>query len=135
MRHTPNHARIEDERQRFQRALDEYLNALESAPSSVLREKKRVLLGAYAEFRYQVQGGTHCVLCRTHVRHAMTVEVRRGDGTVSQFESLCTRCLEGQKAEAESVMLRVGPVEYETMRRVQDDTAAPGPRSGRTAAA
>jgi hypothetical protein len=114
--HTPNHARVEQERRRFQVALDDYLSALEHAASSALPEKKRELLSAYAEFRYQVQGGTHCVGCRAPVRHTMTVEVRRQDGSTSQFASLCTRCLEAQKAGAESVVLRVGPVEYETLR-------------------
>lgn len=117
MEHTPNHQRIEQERQRFQHALEEYLAALETASRAVLEERKHDLLSAYAEYRYQVQGGTHCVLCRAHVRHTMLVEVRREDGTTSQFAALCTRCLEGEKALAESVTLRVGPVEYETLRR------------------
>lgn len=135
MEHTPDHQRVEQERRRFQAALDEYLAALDGASSLVLPEKKRVLLRAYAEFRYQLQGGTHCVTCRAHVRHVMTVEVRRPDGSTRQFAALCTRCLEGEKPLAESVTLRVGPVEYETVRRSQEQSAKNGLRPGRTAAA
>lgn len=135
MGHTPDHGRVEAERRRFQAALEEYLAALDSASSQALPEKKRLLLGAYAEFRYQVQGGTHCVTCRAHVRHVMTVEVRRGDGTTSVYAALCTRCLEGERANAESVTVRVGPVEYETFRRTEDGPAKSDPRRGRTAAA
>jgi len=130
MEHTPNQQRIEQERQRFQAALEQYLVALETASSAVLSERKHDLLGAYAEYRYQVQGGTHCVLCRAHVRHAMLVEARRDDGSTRQFAALCTRCLEGEKALAETVTLRVGPVEYETMRRSHEQ-----PGRGRSAVA
>lgn len=133
MGHTPNYQRVEHERRRFQVALDEYFAALENSSSAVLPEKKRELLGAYAEFRYQVSGGTHCVLCRAHVRHNMLVEVRRADGSTRQFAALCTRCLESEKANAESVTLRVGPVEYETFHR--QPGAKDGPQRGRTAAA
>ena len=115
--HIPDAKRVEQERQRFQVALDEYLAALDRGTSLALKERKRMLLTAYAEFHYQTQGGTHCTCCRTPVRHVMTVEVRRANGSVSHFAALCTRCLEGEKAQAESVTLRLGPVEYETLRR------------------
>jgi hypothetical protein len=113
--HTQDHARVEHERKSFQRALEDYLAALDQASSSALPDKKRTLLAAYAEFRYQVQGGTHCTICRTPVRHTMTVEVRRPSGITAHFAALCTRCLEGEKAQAVSVTLRVGPVEFETV--------------------
>jgi|GEM_PF-3918703 len=113
--HTPDAKRVEQERHRFQAALEEYLYALDRASSAALPDKKRTLLAAYAEFRYQVGGGTHCTCCRTPVRHAMTVEVQRTNGSVANFAALCTRCLEGEKANAKSVTLRVGPVEYETI--------------------
>src|SRR3982750_2334964 len=114
------HARVEQERRRFQRALQEYLGAIDDATTSALPDKKKALLGAYAEFRYQVQGGTHCTVCRTPVRHTMTVEVRRPNGSTSHFAALCTRCLEGEKALAVSVTLRVGPVEFETVMPADD---------------
>jgi len=113
--HFPDARSVEQERHRFQAALDEYLCALDRASSATLPEKKRTLLAAYAEFRYQVGGGTHCTMCHTPVRHAMTVEVQRTNGSVANFAALCTRCLEGEKANAKSVTLRVGPVEYETI--------------------
>ena len=113
--HTQDHNRVEQERHHFQVALEDYLAALDHASTSALPEKKKALLAAYAEFRYQVQGGTHCTTCRTPVRHAMAVEVRRRGGITAHFAALCTRCLEGETALAESVTLRVGPVEYETI--------------------
>src|SRR3954470_17803792 len=122
--HVPNAQRIEQERRAFQRALDEYLGEIDRASSVALPEKKRTLLAAYAEFRYQVQGGTHCTVCRTPVRHTMTVEVRRMNGETAHFAALCTRCLEAEKALAKSVTLRIGPVEYETLRPAPE----PGPR-------
>src|SRR3954471_24744925 len=124
--HIPNAQRIEQERRTFQRALDEYLGEIEraSSPGVGLPEKKRTLLAAYAEFRYQVQGGTHCTVCRAPVRHTMTVEVRRPNGSTSHFAALCTRCLEGERARADSVTLRVGPVEYATLRREEEKLPA-----------
>ena len=111
----PDAQRVEQERRRFQMALDEYLCALDRASSSALPEKKQTLLGAYAEFRYQIDGGTHCTVCRAPVRHTMMVEVHRNNGSVATFAALCTRCIEGERAQAKSVTLRVGPVEYETI--------------------
>jgi hypothetical protein len=134
MAHTQDRARVEEERVRFQHALDEYLAALHSQSTTVLPEKKKALLGAYAEFHYQMHGGTKCTTCRTPVRHTMTVEVWRTDGTTSQYAALCTRCLEGQKANATRVTLRVGPVEYETMKPADGHPAVP-PRPGRPAVA
>ncbi|MDP9266750.1 MAG: hypothetical protein M3P27_00305 [Acidobacteriota bacterium] len=113
--HIPDGKRVEQERRCFQAALDEYLSALDRASSSALPEKRRTLLAAYAEFRYQTGGGTHCTTCRAPVRHAMTVEVQRANGETANFAALCTRCLEAEKAQAQRVTLRVGPVEYETI--------------------
>lgn len=119
--HQQDHARVEQERNRFQSALEDYLAALDQASTSTLPDKKKTLLAAYAEFRYQVQGGTHCTTCRTPVRHAMTVEVCRLNGITAHFAALCTRCLEAEKAQAESVTLRVGPVEFETVLAHQEE--------------
>jgi hypothetical protein len=113
--HTPDAKRVEQERHYFQEALEEYLAALEHASSAALPEKRRTLLAAYAELRYQLRGGTHCTCCRTPVRHAMSVSVRRTNGWTANYAALCTRCLEGEKAQAKSVTLRVGPVEFETI--------------------
>lgn len=134
MPHTQDQRRVEQERQHFQMALDEYLAALHSQSTAVLPEKKKALLGAYAEFHYQMHGGTKCTTCRAPVRHTMTVEVWRTDGTTSQFAALCTRCLEAQKANATRVTLRVGPVEYVTMRPGEAQPQVQ-PRRGRPAVA
>ena len=115
--HKQDHSRVEQERARFQAALDDYLAALSNAATSVLPEKKKRLLAAYAEFRYQLHGGTHCTNCRATVRHQRCVEVRRANGSITQYAALCTRCLEAERAVAEQVTLRVGPVEFETLRR------------------
>lgn len=135
MAHTQDRARVEQERVRFQSALDEYLAALHGQSTSVLPEKKKALLGAYAEFHYQLHGGTKCTTCRAPVRHSLTVEVWRTDGTSSHYAALCTRCLEAQKANAKRVTLRVGPVEYETVIPGEEPKGKPQPRPGRPAVA
>ncbi len=135
MAHTQDRVRVEEERARFQRALDEYLAALHGQSTSVLPEKKKALLGAYAEFHYQTHGGTKCTTCRAPVRHTLTVEVWRDDGSSSQYAALCTRCLEGQKANAKRVTLRVGPVEYETVVAGATPQTKAQPRPGRPAVA
>jgi hypothetical protein len=131
--HTQDHTRVEQERRRFQAALDDYLGALTDEATSVLPEKKRALLCAYAEFKYQTDGGTHCTTCRAPVRHKMMVEVLRPSGSVTQYAALCTRCLEAERAHATQVTLRVGPVEYETLR--PQDKPHIVPRHGRGAVA
>lgn len=123
-------ARIERERRRFQAALQDYLAALASASSPVVETSKKQLLVAYCEFQYQVRGGTRCALCRAPVRYRMSVDVRMPDYSERSFEALCTRCLEAQRAVADTVTLRVGPAEYATYRRGDDQ---PEPR--RTGAA
>jgi hypothetical protein len=115
--HGGNNPHIETERRHFQAALGAYLSALDGAEASVLPELKKDLLSAYAEYRYQLRGGTHCTACHAAVRYFMTVEIQRTNGTVAHYAALCTRCLEAEMPNAASVTLRLGTMEYKTVRR------------------
>ena len=128
MSHQQDHARVAQERRRFQVALDDYLAALCDEATAVLPARKHALLSAYAEFRYQTHGGTNCTTCRAPVRHNVSVEVLRPNGSVTRYAALCTRCLEAERARSTQVTLRVGPVEYETLRPQDQRPASPSPR-------
>jgi hypothetical protein len=107
--------RLEAEQRRLETALGEYFGALDGNTASVRSHRKRDLLRAYAEYRYQVRGGTHCTTCGTPVRYFMTVEIERTDGIVAHYAALCTRCLAAEIPSAESVTLRLGTLEYKTL--------------------
>ncbi len=115
---------ITRQRLNFQRALQEYLAELDRNRGLEAPEHKRRMLKAYAELRYRVYGGDHCAVCRTHVRHVMTVTSWREDGFVAEYRCLCTRCLEGEKASCGRVALSLGGCIYEVHDRKDAGRAA-----------
>jgi len=91
-----------------ERALQEYFQVLSETANLPLPEKTRKLMMARAELEYQKRGGSECGICETVVRHVIPVLVERSDGTRVQHRCLCHRCLEGEKAVAMIVTLRLG---------------------------
>ncbi len=87
--------------------LQEYLEAL-AEPGDAPDSRQRKVLFSYAELQYRLHGGGRCAMCHSAVRHVMPVSVEHTDGTIAEYGCLCTRCLEGEKAQATRLTLRIG---------------------------
>jgi hypothetical protein len=98
-------------------------------------EQLRESLSHHAELNYKLNGGLKCPLCNAHVRHVISVEVQRGD-EIRMFECLCTRCMEGERANADRVTLKLGRAIVELKKRAEPATPRrwehPGAQSGHT---
>ena len=94
--------------------LQEYLEALDHSGSPDTRHKE--LLTSYAELHFHAFGGGRCGMCNAHVRHMLPVSIRKGKET-KRFEGLCQRCLEGERAQADSVEIRLGDASWELVRK------------------
>lgn len=67
-----------------------------------------------AEIGFKTEGGSHCSVCRSHVRHAVQVVCQRPDGASVTFDCLCTRCLVAEEARSSKVLLRFGGMAIES---------------------
>ena len=90
------------------------------------------LLRSYAELKFRTIGGSKCGVCRAHVRHVVPVVSCQPGGERKNFDCLCTRCFEAEKATAERMFLQIGDNRVEVRLRADDlpaSTAAalPGP--------
>lgn len=109
----------------------EYLEALAVEPSEE-QERARKLLTGYAELQYKLRGGSKCAVCHAHVRHVVPVHAEREDGTAMEFDCLCTRCLEAEKALSRVVTMRLGDAKLQYVRSSPMAMAAtPSARAGR----
>ena len=90
------------------KVLQDYFEALAEGPEPETPQRSRQLLSSYAELRFRLAGGSHCPVCRAHVRHVVPVTVYRKDGSTASFDCLCQRCLLGERALANKVELRIG---------------------------
>lgn len=95
------------------RALQEYFEALATGPQPASPYRTWHLIASFAELRYQLNGGRRCPVCRAHVRHVVSVMVKRADNQVVEFPCLCQRCLQAEQATADSVRLRLGEASWE----------------------
>jgi hypothetical protein len=94
--------------------LQEYLALIANADESLdAEERVRLLIFHHAELNYKLFGGGRCSLCNSAVRHIILVATER-NGRQTRHHCLCTRCLEGERAVSERVVLRLGraAVEY-----------------------
>ena len=94
-----------------EKALQDYLRALEENADVTPEERQEKLLQAYAELQYSLRGGGRCSACGAHVRHALPVTVERA-GKPKHYDCLCLRCLAAEKAAAGEVTLRVGKAAF-----------------------
>jgi hypothetical protein len=89
--------------------LQEYLETMVSAQSfQVSNTRHWTLIQCYAELQFKLNGGGKCPMCRAHVRHVVPVRAERPDGTVQEYECLCTRCFEGERATSKVITLHLG---------------------------
>jgi len=94
--------------------LQEYLALIANVDGSLNPEERiRLLIFQHAELNYQLFGGRRCSLCNSAVRHIVAVTIEK-NGYETLHPCLCTRCLEGERALSERVVLRLGraAVEY-----------------------
>jgi hypothetical protein len=87
--------------------LQEYFESLSDLARYPDRKMEKVL-ESYSELLYRLNGGGKCSVCRAAVRHVIEVRVERTDGSVHNYECLCTRCLEAERAVSECVVLTIG---------------------------
>ena len=90
-----------------QNVLQEFFESLAETGG---RPDKRLekILGSYAEVQYRINGGGKCSVCRASVRHVLPVRVERQDGSIANFQCLCTRCLQAERVLSRHVSLTVG---------------------------
>ena len=91
-----------------ERALQEYFETLAKGDTGDSTTRARDLITSYAELKFRREGGGRCQTCRATVRHVLPVAITRADGTKVQFNCLCHRCLEGERATAQSVEITLG---------------------------
>ncbi len=103
-----------DQRQVPSWFLQEYLALIADADENLdAEERVRRLIFYHAELNYKLVGGSRCSLCNSAVRHIISV-ITEKNGRESRYDCLCTRCLEGERAVAQRVILTLGraAVEY-----------------------
>ena len=90
------------------RGLQEYLEVLADGQPRDSAQRARDLITSYAEVQFKRAGGSRCQVCRASVRHVLPVKITRGDGTVVKFTCMCHRCLQGERATATAVEIKLG---------------------------
>jgi hypothetical protein len=94
----------------FQEVLETVARAQQSQVEGL---RNADLLRCYAELQFRLNGSAHCSICRATVRHKVRVTVERSDGRVDQYECLCTRCYEGERAQSRKIVMQVGEARVE----------------------
>jgi hypothetical protein len=89
--------------------LQDYLETLVAAQSFQASNLRNwTLIQCYAELQFKLNGGTKCPVCRAHVRHIVHVRAEKQDGTAKEFNCLCTRCFEAERATSKAVIMKMG---------------------------
>ncbi len=91
------------------RDMHDYLEALSRCQADQNDEKAQyALMCAFAELQFCIHGGAKCGVCHAHVRHVLQVLSQRPDGTEREYDCLCTRCFESERAIASRVRVSLG---------------------------
>jgi hypothetical protein len=89
--------------------MQDFLEALSRCEADRNDQKaKRDFVRAFAELQFCMHGGAKCAICHAHVRHVLPVVSERADQVVRDFECLCTRCFESERAVARKLFVRLG---------------------------
>jgi hypothetical protein len=89
--------------------LQEYLETMVDAQSfKVSNLRHWTLIQCYAESQFKLNGGAKCPTCKAHVRHVVPIRAERQDGTVQDFNCLCRRCFEAERALSRVVTMHLG---------------------------
>ena len=91
------------------RDMHEFLDALSRYEANRGdHQAKRDFLRTFAELQFCIHGGSKCAVCHAHVRHVLPVVSERSDQSVNNFDCLCTRCFEGERAASRDLRVRLG---------------------------
>lgn len=88
----------------------DYLEIVSQPPPTEANSEERLfaLLCAYAELQFRAFGGRHCSLCGSHVRHVLAILAERENGGHQEFDCLCTRCFESERAQSRTIHVIAG---------------------------
>lgn len=91
------------------RDMHDYLEALSRCQKDRNDERARYdLMRAFAELQFCIHGGAKCSVCHAHVRHVLSITSERADGTRHDFDCLCNRCFESERAVAKQIAVSLG---------------------------
>ena len=91
------------------RDMHDYLEALSRCQKDQNDERAKYdLMRAFAELQFCIHGGAKCTVCNAHVRHVISVAALRPDGSHREYDCLCTRCFESERAVANKVSVSLG---------------------------
>jgi bacterioferritin-associated ferredoxin len=89
--------------------MHDYLSALSRCQANPDDElAKYDLMRAFAELQFCIHGGAKCSVCNSHVRHVISVSAERADGTRHEYDCLCTRCFESERAVSNQLAVSLG---------------------------
>ncbi|MDT8070054.1 MAG: hypothetical protein ROO76_17960 [Terriglobia bacterium] len=91
------------------RDMHDYLEALSRCQKDQNDEHAKYdLMRAFAELQFCIHGGAKCSVCHAHVRHVLAITSERADGTRHNFDCLCNRCFESERAAAKKIAVSLG---------------------------
>jgi hypothetical protein len=110
----PEPEAVRQQRQRFHRALQDYLHAEAGTHDwdAVARARARYL-EEFLELEFHLRGAARCGLCGVTVRYGKAVTAFHKKGGAVDYSCLCVRCLVAETAISRYVLQRVGPILYE----------------------
>jgi bacterioferritin-associated ferredoxin len=89
--------------------MHDYLEALSRCQKDQNDEHAKYdLMRAFAELQFCIHGGAKCSVCHAHVRHVLAITSERADGTRHNFDCLCNRCFESERAAAKKIAVSLG---------------------------
>ena len=91
------------------RDMHDYLEALSRCQANQNDERAKFdLMRAFAELQFCIHGGAKCGVCQAHVRHVLSVSAQRSDGTLHEYDCLCTRCFESERTVSNKIAVSLG---------------------------
>lgn len=89
--------------------MHDYLSALSRCQTDPNDEQAKYdLMRAFAELQFCIHGGARCSVCHAHVRYVLAITSERTDDTLHDFDCLCTRCFESERAVAKKIAVSLG---------------------------
>jgi hypothetical protein len=102
----------------------EVLETVAEAAVEASEVRPAELLRCYAELQFRINGSANCSICNATVRHKIPVKAIRPDGRIDQYDCLCTRCYEGERAQSTLITMQIGQAKVEQTPREDNRSAA-----------
>jgi hypothetical protein len=96
-------------------------------------ERREVLL-AFAEIDHRLRGNSKCQVCRAPVRAEMRTIGTDDHGRIFEYDCLCRRCHEAEKAYCRKVTAYIGGVVFDDFLNSKELVARQLPATGKVAA-